>query len=62
MVHRLVTNDIQATILNFGSEYVSETINSESFVPHAKIIDMSNNSILAQVDDLDSFQLALASY
>ena len=62
MVHRLGNEDIQATILNFGSEYVSGTINSESFVPHAKIIDMSNNSILAQVDDLNSFQLALAPY
>jgi trehalose synthase len=62
MVHRLENDNLQVTVLNFGSEAVVGTIRSEHLLPSAKVIDLFRAQQIAVVDDLRSFSLELDAY
>ena len=64
MVHQLPATgtepaDRQVTVLNFGQEAITGTVRSEHLVPRSVITDMSDKSVLGEVDDLHSFSVAL---
>lgn len=62
MVHRLESNDLQLTVLNFGPETFESTINSEYLPPGSIVIDGETSQGVATVDNLHNFPLSLMPY
>jgi trehalose synthase len=58
MVHQL--NDAeQVTVLNFSAEPISGTVRSENLVPGSLLLDMFTDEELGEIDNLNSFSIAL---
>jgi trehalose synthase len=67
MVHQLPGTgpepaDRQVTVLNFGQEAITGTVRSEHLVPRSVVTDMSDKSVIGEVDDLHSFSVALEAH
>jgi trehalose synthase len=50
MVHRLDTRQLQLTVLNFSSQPIAGSVNSEYLPPGAAVIDMSTDQVIAEVN------------
>jgi trehalose synthase len=62
MVHRLESQLVQVTALNFSHSQIFEQVTSEHFGPGATVIDMSSERRLGQVDERRSFPISLRPY
>jgi hypothetical protein len=63
MVHRLADGlRLQVTILNFAADQIAGTINSAHLLPGSVVTDMFSDRVVAEVDDLHSFSVALQAH
>jgi trehalose synthase len=62
MVHRLESQLVQVTVLNFSHRQIFDQATSEHFGPGATVIDMSSKRRLGQVDAWRSFPISLRPY
>jgi trehalose synthase len=62
MVHRLGDGNLQITALNFAGTPIMGTVRSEHLPPGSDVVDMFAGEKIAQVDDLNSFSLALEAF
>jgi len=68
LVHELEELDaaglpvIQISALNFRDEAIDGTIRSDSLVPRATVIDVSDDSEIGTVDNLFSFPISIPAY
>jgi trehalose synthase len=59
MVHRLDTDQIQVTVLNFANQRIAGRVKSEHLAPGAAVIDMCTDQVIAEVDPEHSFAVSL---
>ncbi|HEY5857124.1 MAG TPA: maltose alpha-D-glucosyltransferase [Aldersonia sp.] len=62
LVHELAQGQIQATVLNFGEDPVSATVQSPSLTPGATVVDLFDEERVAVVDELCSFPISLPAF
>jgi trehalose synthase len=62
MVHRLPSEQVQVTVLNFSQEEVTGSIRSDEFEPRAILTDLESGAEAGEVDDLNSFILTLGAH
>ena len=62
MVHRLETDDLQVTVLNFSDESMTAVISSEHLPAGATIVDLATQKELAKVDQLGSFPMSIDAH
>jgi trehalose synthase len=63
MVHRLDTDDeLQVTVLNFGDQTVFGHVRSDHLEPSSVVVDMFTDEVIAEVDDLNTFSVALGAF
>jgi hypothetical protein len=59
MVHRLDTDQLQVTVLNFANQRIAGRVKSEHLPPGAAVIDMCTDQVIAEVDPEHSFAVSL---
>lgn len=62
MVHELPQHGKQVTVLNFSDESIERSIISKQLPPDAQVVDMFTDEVIASVDGLHSFSIALPPY
>ena len=62
MVHRLETDDLQVTVLNFSDESMTAVISSEHLPAGATIVDLATQKEVAKVDQLGSFPMSIDAH
>jgi trehalose synthase len=68
LVHRLDEGSgaedapIQLTVLNFTPEAVEGTVHSTAMPARSEVVDAATDEVIARVDDLQSFPVALPAY
>jgi trehalose synthase len=63
MAHQLPDpTRLQVTVLNFAAEPISGTVRSQYLLPGAAVSDMFSDRRVAEVDDLNSFSVALEAH
>jgi trehalose synthase len=59
MIHRLVSGQMQATVLNFSGDEVLATVHSDHLPAGGQVTDMATQAPLAFVDELGNFPVSL---
>jgi trehalose synthase len=62
MVHKLATDQLQLTVLNFSAQDVTGTVQSTHLEPGAGVTDAFTSQEIGTVDDLHSFFLTLPAH
>jgi trehalose synthase len=62
LVHRLESDELQITALNFGAEPITGTVRSDHLPPGSRVVDMFTDEEIGRVDDLHSFSIAIEEH
>ncbi|WP_232821749.1 maltose alpha-D-glucosyltransferase [Desertihabitans aurantiacus] len=62
LVNRLAVGAVQVTVLNFGEEEIRGTVMSPQLPIGARVVDLTTEEEVAEVDDLGSFRVSLGPF